>query len=119
MSNNMKEIRLTVGRLSGKMGESDDTKEIKFNGKQIASYNSYHGETSSGDDRGTTHTLYKTEKDKFLLHTNRWSRWQGESSNKNYEIFDSIKEIQGEVPDGLIYEAKEAMVQDPAEKLNI
>ena len=115
----MKEIRLTVGRISGVTGESDDTKEIKFKGRQLASHKSYHGDTSNGDDRGTSHTLYETEKGKYLVHTSKWSRWQGESSNKHYEVYDSLEELEGEVPDGLIYEAKEELGQDPAEELDI
>jgi EXLDI family protein len=115
----LKEIRLTVGRISGKMGESNDTKEIKFTGRQLASYNSYHGETSSGDDRGTAHTLYETEKGKYLVHTDNWSNWQGESSHKKYEVYETLEELEGEVPDGLIYEAKEELGQDPAKELNI
>ena len=115
----MKEIRLMVGWISGKMGESNDTKEVKFKGRELANYNSYHGETSSGDDRGTTHTLYKTKKGNFLLYTERWSMWQGEGTNKKYEVYESIKVIPEEIPDGLIYEAKEELGMDPAKKLNI
>jgi len=117
--NELKEIRLTVGWISGVMGESDDTKEITFKGRQLASYNSYHGETSNDDDRGTTHTLYETKKGKYLLHTSNWSNWQGESSHKRYEVYDSLEEMEEEVPDGLIYEVKEELGQDPAEELDI
>jgi|AntDeeMinimDraft_6_1070357.scaffolds.fasta_scaffold32379_1 EXLDI family protein len=115
----LKEIRLMVGRISGIMGESDDTKEIKFIGRQLASYNFYHGKTSNGDDRGTTHTLYETKKGKYLLHTSNWSNWQGEYSHKRYDVYDSLEEMKEEIPDGLIYEAKEELGQDPAEELDI
>jgi hypothetical protein len=117
MSEELKEIRLTVGTISGTMGESDDTKEVKFTGRELACHNSYHGETSSGDDRGMTHTLYKTEKGKYLLHTDEWSRWDGEAGHKSYEIYDSLEEI--EEPAGLVQEAKKVLGLDPAEELDI
>lgn len=115
----MEEIRITVGRISGQMGESNNTKEVKFTGRQLASYTSYHGELNNPDDRGTTYHLYKTEKDNFLVHVSRWSKWQGESTNKDYEVYGSLKELEGEVPDKLVYDTKEALGKDPAEKLDV
>ena len=116
----LKEIRLTIGRISGIMGESDDTKEIKFIGRQLSNYNFYHGKNLNGDDRGTTHIIYETKKGKYLLHSSNWSKWQGESSHKRYEVYDSLEEMKKEeIPDGLIYEAKEELGQDPAEELDI
>jgi len=106
----LKEIRLTVGRVSGVTGGADDTKEIKFKGRQIASYKSYHG-----DDRGTRYyIIYETEKGKYLLHASNWNRRQGEFSNKHYEVYDSLEEMKEEILDSLIYEAKEELGQDEA-----
>jgi len=44
MSEEVKEIRLEVGRVSGRDGEDNDLKVIKFTGRQLASFRSYHGE---------------------------------------------------------------------------
>lgn len=112
------EIRLQIGTVSGNMGESDNVKEIKFIGQEIASYSSYHGELSSSDDRGTDYTLYQT-KNGFVVHKDNWSKWQGESSYKSYEVFESLEEMEGQAPDGLIYETKKALGLDPAETLDI
>jgi EXLDI family protein len=119
MTEEFKEIRLEAGTISGTMGEDDNLKIVKFRGRELANFRSYHGETGSSDDRGITNTLYKTEKGKYLLYTSNWSNWQGESSRKSYEIYDSLEEMEGEVPDGLLYKAKEESGQDPAEELNI
>jgi hypothetical protein len=117
MTEEMKEIRLEVGRVSGRAGEDNDLKVIKFTGRELASFRSYHGEVSSGDDRGMTHTLYQTEKGKFLIYTEEWSRWDGEADYKSYEVYDTLDEVKE--PEGLIREAKEALGLDPAEDLNI
>ena len=119
MSEELKEIRLQVGTVSGRMGESDDLSEVKFTGRELANYTEYHGETSSGDDRGTDYILYQTKKDKYLLHINNWSRWQNENGAKKYDIYDSLDELKGKVPDSLIYNAKEELGLDPAEELDI
>jgi hypothetical protein len=117
MTEEFKEIRLEAGTISGTMGEDNDLKVIKFRGRELASYRSYNGQTGSGDDRGMTHTLYQTEKGKFLLYAEEWSRWQGEANYRSYEVYDGLDEIKE--PEGLIREAKEALGQDPAEELDI
>jgi hypothetical protein len=117
MTEELKEIGLEVGRVSGRAGEDNDLKVIKFTGRQLASFRSYHGEVSSGDDRGIIRTLYQTEKGKFLLYMEEWSRWSGEDNHNSYSVYDTLDEI--EKPGGLIREAKEALGQDPAERLNI
>jgi len=56
------------------------------------------------------HILYiKLKKGNFMLYTERWSRWQSEGTSKKYEVYESIKVIPEEIPDGLIYEAKEEL----------
>lgn len=113
----LEEVELLIGRCGGPREESEDLKKIKFIGKQIASFRSLHGQTGSRDDRGMDYSLYLTQKGKFLLYKDDWSRWQGEYSVSEYEIYESLKEV--EAPEGLINEAKEELGEDPSIFLDI
>ena len=115
----MEEVRLDVGRVSGQMGESDDLKPIKFEGAEIARHQVYSGELNNNDDRGVTRIVYKTEKGNFLLYTKDWSRWQGESSHYSYKTYESLEEIESDIPDGLAVKVKENLGLDPAEELDV
>lgn len=113
-------VELEVGTTNNRMGESDNLKTIRFIGKELAWIRNLHGQTGSGDDRGTTYTLYLTQKGKFLLHIDEWSRWQGESSHSRYKVYESMREIEEkEGLDQLIREAKEALGEDLAIELDI
>jgi hypothetical protein len=112
----MSEQEIEVGVFSDR--SSDDTRKIRFIGKQIASAWVYSGQTGSQDDRGTDYTLYLTKKGKLLLCCKHWSRWQGEDTTVTYEIYDSLAEIEN-VPGSLIQDAGEALGMDTAEYLDV
>jgi hypothetical protein len=119
------EILIEIGRKGGKPGESNNLKEIKFIGKELAYYRDYSGAQAS-DDRGTNIVLYLTRKNKYLLHSENWSRWQGEYSHMSYEIFDNLEDIEETedesergYPASLIREAKEKLGQESADFLDI
>ena len=113
----MSEQEIEVGVFSDR--SSNDTRKIRFIGKQIASAWVYSGQTSSGDDRGTDYTLYLTKKGKLLLHREYWSRWQGEDGEASYNIYDSLAELADSVPGSLIQQAGESLGQDTAEYLDV
>lgn len=115
----METVELEIGYGSGKLGDTPDTQNIRFTGKEIAHYRNLHGQTRSGDDRGIDYHLYLTRKGKFLLFVDDWSRWQGEESSSRYEVFDSLNEIEEAVPERLIAEAKEAIGEDATIELDI
>ncbi len=52
---------------------------VRFTGEEIGSHTDY-AEARSSDDRGTTSTLYRTPDGSYRVHVERWTRWQGESS---------------------------------------
>ena len=112
----MLEQQIEVGVFSDR--SSDDTRKIRFIGKQIASARVYSGQTGSQDDRGTDYTLYLTKKGKLLLCRKHWSRWQGEDTTVTYSIYDSLAEIE-DVPGSLIQDAGEALGIDTAEYLDV
>jgi len=97
----------------------NDTKKVKFIGKQIAYAKVLSGQTSSADDRGTDFTLYLTKKGKLLLHREYWSCWQDEDGEASYNIYDSLAEMSDSVPGSLIQEAGEVLGQDTAEYLDV
>lgn len=109
-------IEIEIGTCYNGRG-SDNIKKIRFTGKEIAWHKILHGQTSSGEDRGTIYTLYLTAKGKFLLVTEVFSRWQGESSTTSYEIYDSLDDI--EAPAGIITKARESIGEDPVVELDV
>jgi hypothetical protein len=64
-------------------GIDDETVDVEFTGEKL-------GSRSTGDTRGTTKTLYKTEDGDFILHVKNWSNWQGE--NTKHDILRETKE---------------------------
>ncbi len=52
---------------------------VRFTGEEVGSYTDY-AEARSSDDRGSTYTLYRTPDGSYRVHVERWTRWQGESS---------------------------------------
>ncbi len=50
---------------------------VRFTGEEAGAYTDY-AEARSQDDRGTTYTLYRCPADRYRVHVERWSRWQGE-----------------------------------------
>lgn len=51
---------------------------VRFRGEEVGSYTDY-SEARSQDDRGTTYTLYRCGEG-YRVYVERWTRWQGESS---------------------------------------
>jgi len=99
---------------------SNDTRKIKFIGKKIADARLLLGQTSSRDDRGKDYTLYLTKKGKFLLHTENWSKWEGEDGESTYDTFESMTHlISYDPPGSLIQEAGKRLGIDTAEYLDI
>ena len=54
---------------------------VRFTAEEAGSWTNYSAATS-GDDRGTTYTLYKLpgEPRRYRVHEFDWSNWQGEES---------------------------------------
>jgi len=116
-----KEITLEVGTWPAGQKSTKQTEEVKFYGRKLNYHKELHGQTGSGDDRGTTYKLYQGGKGKFLYYVRNWSRWQKESSGAKYELFDSLEELEDEKnpPRGFIADAKKKLGQDGAKRLEI
>ncbi len=59
----------------------ENTHEVEFVGELLAYENKLAYDDRRGgltDTRGTTRTLYRTDKGKLVVHIHEWSRWQGE-----------------------------------------
>ena len=114
-------IELEIGTSYNNFNQDDDITTIRFTGRELASHTSTFGETSSGDDRGTTYTIYQTAKGQFLLHEENYSRWQNESNHSQYEVYPDLKKLEedADVPKSLIQKAKEALGEDAVIDLDI
>lgn len=125
------EIELEVGISGSQPGESDNFRRIRFVGKELSNYTrlegrerqGLNGQIFIGDDRGKHWRLFLSRKGKFLLYLNDWSYWRGEFTSKQYEIFDSLEEIEEfegfEVPEKLLNDAKEELGEDVSIRLDI
>jgi len=75
-------ITVLVGSVvAGSSGQvNDDTKEVEFEGEELASRTEYGLGRGGGitDSRGVTETLYKTSDGRLVVHVKDWSHWQGE-----------------------------------------
>lgn len=79
----MEKQRVYVGGIVGLSGceTEDDRREVEFEGEEIARATWYgHNERTGGltDTRGVTQVLYRTPDGRYIVHTEAWSRWQGE-----------------------------------------
>ncbi len=117
LSSGLQEITLEIGN-SGREGESDDYRKIRFIGKKLATADTLCGSNSSGDDRGVDYALYHTGKGKFLLHREDWTKWQGEQNTKSYIVYDSLEEIKN-APGQLIQDAANKLGTEVVEMLDI
>jgi hypothetical protein len=78
---------------------------VRFTGEEVGSYTDYR-EARSSDDRGTTYTLYRcpgADSPGYRVHVERWTRWQGESSEAHLWPQDE---------DGSFYAATEAEARE-------
>ncbi len=110
---------------------ANDVHKIAFRGRLLSTARVYHGQTSSGDDRGVDWELYQTEKGKFILWWLDWSRWEGEPDVADYMVLDDLPHhgmvccdtITGDpsypVPGELIEEAAEVLGRDTVKHLDI
>lgn len=82
-------------------------KKVKFVGKKLGNHKVYNGKTVGETDRYVDYFLFLTKKGKYLLIENHWTAWYPEESCFiDYKIFDSLDNLQGKVPDGLIDDAR-------------
>lgn len=90
---------------------------VRFSGEEVGSYTDF-SEARSGDDRGTTYTLYRRgpvegDQARYRVHVERWTRWQGEESEaflRPVEPVESESVIRGPITYGVYTEeqAREA-----------
>ncbi len=52
---------------------------LRFTGSEVGSYTDYT-ESRSEDDRGTTYTLYRSGREGYRVHVERWTKWEVEES---------------------------------------
>ena len=86
-------IRVMIGTVeTANNGFTQDSRRVvEFSGENLGSLTSYDYDSDKGcltDTRGCTETLFKTTDGRLIVHTDDWSRWQGEPST------ESLCEIQ-------------------------
>jgi hypothetical protein len=89
----MEKITVHIGTIQSSSGNvtQDTRRPVEFVGEELASYTEYgYGRDGAPTDtRGITETLYRTEDDRLVVHTEDWSRWQGEPST---EVLQGVEE---------------------------
>jgi len=94
-------IRVMVGTIETAHNgfSQDDRRVVEFSGQELGSLTSYDYDSDKGcltDTRGVTETLYQVERGRLIVHTDDWSRWQGEPSTERlHEIQDSDLQTGG------------------------
>jgi hypothetical protein len=53
----------------------DNLRPVEFLGEEIGKFSALTGDD---DTRGIEQTLYRTPDDRLIVHTEDWSKWQGE-----------------------------------------
>lgn len=86
----MEKVAVKFGTLEvGNGGIVNDTRQdVEFTGEKLGEYREY-GTDRRGkitDTRGITETLYRAEDGRFVVHTNEWSRWQGEPNTESLNV---------------------------------
>jgi len=77
----METIKVLVGSaVSGKSGiYEDDLRPVVFQGEELGQVKTYgFGRDGLTDTRHTAETLYKTEDDRLIVHSDAFTAWQGE-----------------------------------------
>lgn len=77
----MEKIEVYIGSVvTMNNGRTQDAQRlVVFEGEELGRLTTYYDEDPRrADTRGTTQTLYKTADGRLVVHTNNWSRWQGE-----------------------------------------
>lgn len=77
----MEKQKVLIGSVTvGNSGVTlDTTRQVEFVGEKLAELRQA-GTHKGGvtDTRGTTEALYKADDGRLIVHTEAWSRWQGE-----------------------------------------
>ena len=94
MSDEMTTIRVKVGSVETAHNgfTQDDRQVVEFIGRELGQRTTYDYDVDRGclsDTRGCTATLFRTEDGRLIVHTDNWSRWQGDPST---EILREIQE---------------------------
>jgi len=84
----IEEITLKVGVWRPQGG--NDTRPVRFQGRQLAEGTVYTGQLASRDDRGFDYRIYQTQTGKIVIRWMRWSRWDKESDYADYAVLESL-----------------------------
>ena len=74
----------------------DGQATLVFTGTEIVSTSDY---SHNGDkqNRYGTLTLYKTESNQFVLHSEYTTHWQGESNKSTCQVFATLEEVRDDL----------------------
>ena len=95
----METVKLYVGRVDNlRDGRQNDlTDPVEFTGEKVTeltTFGRHKGQVS--DTRGTTETLYRTEKGQLAVHVHEWSKWQGEPEHYTlHEVTEADLDVGG------------------------
>ena len=84
----MAEITVYVGSLVvlSNGAQQDTRKKVVFEGEELGTYREYSADPRNperlSDTRGMTQTLYRAADGRLVVHTEEWSRWQGEPNTE-------------------------------------
>ena len=119
----MEEFTLEVGRIVPAGRGDDDVRKVRFVGRLLA-----EGEvTSPENDCGTDYEIYQTQAGKILVWWKTWSRWENESTLKDYAALSTLpgfdEPVEGildlihprPLPGSLLQDAAEALGQELVE----
>ena len=120
----LKEHTIKVGRI--RSCGADDTRKVRFVGRELAAQTVYTGQTSSRDDRGTDYKIYQTQAGRILVWWKRWTRWEGGSDFLDYAVLNALPgyddEVSGKIddypislPGSLLQAAAEALGEELVE----
>jgi len=88
----MNQITVTIGRvvsIGSSSRQQDDTREVQFEGEQLAIHTDYGSNPRSGrptDTIGVTRTLYRAQDGRYLVYIEDWSHWVG--STNTYQLVE-------------------------------
>lgn len=89
----METFTVLVGSIEcGSSGQQqDNTRPVEFEAEELATRHAYDVNEKGGltDTRGVTQTLYKAADDRFVVHIEEWSKWQGEPTHYSLEQIDA------------------------------
>jgi len=110
-------ITLTVGRWNYNYG--DTIKDISFMGRLLASRIVREGDPPYEDNYGTIWEVYQSSHNKIVVFHKDWCRLVNTTDTANIKIYEDINEVEGDIPEGLFIELKQALGIDTVEYLDI